>query len=1105
MTRLNFLQNRRLLTLILLGVTLLFGGLAVFLAIAINNRQVNPDDTSAATKCSRDSDCRGGQYCDTSTCPAAGYCVNNGSSLDPNDACPDDQCRTEDRGTKCGAEAGCPAGQGKTTRVRVCGGNEEDTSDKDCTPKTACQATPTGGGANGLNRCFTFEQSFPENGCADPSQKINVAVDCSGRCPSSPGASDGVGCIEVPGECGGAAPPLNTPAPIDTSSWPAGAKCRISVADIGKKCVEAEFKRSECDPKSAGHGQMCFCTGTTIGSDRGGWRFKSEVAYKPVTCGGSCDTPSTASGGTFNAAICGNDYYCEPDSIAPPPSVPEPSCISRCDASVNQEITTCNYPGQPPIEVGRRPKQCNPSCGETVKCEGSDLVNRDCQGEETGRIENYPPCLERRPLQTAVSCDGLTVTKNGQEIADGATINPGDVLTLNVNSNTPNGLGSRYAYSPDNGANYYVIDSGNQFNDQINPRQINFTIPANAQPGSTIKIASTVLFKIDPAGTRATQCANGNCETDTSNTIVACGGTNNVLFTRTATAAGNAGSINPSTGAITQEPVFYSAAAKATVEARLQAFCSDGGNCLKTFAIGNTPVVEPAVCTGITVLNSRTNQNCGTGNPASCGLRQGDPIEVTVEGSGNVVNYTLSVNENVLAPNATGQFGYTLPQSATNYTIVGNVTNGVTPAADNPACRNTYSFTPVPGVDKTIDATNSLNLTGGNVVTGSSEVEYDISITNTGNGILNNVLVVDRLSAYDPNNVVGGQPAPVTPFGDIIRADDLTRTTGTNSTPSPVAPQKVFNVSGSQVGSNNPGNTYTSAPFNTEQLTTVHWNRINALHPAETYTGSIRVDIGAFTGNPALRNTVCLYNDVNGNGEYDEGTDTPIECDEVDVFTQTPTFTIVKSASKESVGVGESLDYTLTLTNTSNAALDLNNLTVTDTLDPDYINGITVSNISNGGTRTNNVITWTGANLVAANGGNANLSATAPNNTLTLTFRITIDTDFFTANGPCSAQMSNVATSTSTTPEYGNTSPTIYITVTRVCTGTTPPPTGTLPPTGNATPYFIPVIGLAFLAGAVYFYRRNMMQRSAKVLETSAGSAPESGTDKLRSKIRMRK
>lgn len=44
-------DKRFIYTAILIVVTLIFGGIAVFLALSINNRAVNPDNTSAATVC----------------------------------------------------------------------------------------------------------------------------------------------------------------------------------------------------------------------------------------------------------------------------------------------------------------------------------------------------------------------------------------------------------------------------------------------------------------------------------------------------------------------------------------------------------------------------------------------------------------------------------------------------------------------------------------------------------------------------------------------------------------------------------------------------------------------------------------------------------------------------------------------------------------------------------------------------------------------------------------------------------------------------------------------------------------------------------------------
>lgn len=1120
MTRLNILKNRRLLTFVLLGVTLLFGGVAVFLAIAINNRNVNPDDTNAASYgcyvnpndpsdnnngdiCGKD--CNGDGSWDVSGTCSGGSCSGAGSCSDVGGS--KIKCRTQSGVT--------PADAGSSEQ---CGGDGKGSVEiwaDSCNPERGAEArnfkcdTPLGGGGGDtptkLTRCNVYPVSYPENGCANSSQTKYNAQDCL-KCPSSPLGTDGSGCIEAVGTCGGGDPVFDpnavTPTPADTTGWKyPNAACRYVTG--GGKCAKADFN-SSCNP---GVGQMCFCNGGTLLGKDDKYTYYSGITTGGLTCGASCDTPETASGGIFTAPECNNPYRCAAD-ITPTPTnvIPTPTCISTCDSSVNQRIVSCKYPSDSSYtEVSRTPENCGGgnTCTPTVKCEGTDLVTRNCSGTETGRQENYPPCLGGTgtppPIPVAVACYDMKVTRNGTALADNATVNPGDVLTLSISSSGTS-IGNRFSYDDGTGTTRVISGEGT-FNDHINPNTVTFTVPTNATPGAQIRVIGGGLYKFSEPGKLTSTCANNDCANDGQN-VVWCGTTVDP-YKRDLTNTAAIGAINPTTGAVTSVQGLYTGVAKSTIESQLQFSCSSSALCQKRFVVSNTP---PSACTNLTVTNTRTNQSCNGADKAACaniGVRQGDTLTATVTGTG-ATGYSMSASYVTEAnttstssfnTQASNSFSITIPSTTEikSANLVANTTNGVS-TVTSASCNLPFTFSSTPQIDKEINTANSVNLGAGNVVTSASEVEYDITVSNTGTAIKNNVIVVDRLSAFDPAN--GG--AAVNPaFGDIIQATDLSRTTGTLSTPSPVAPRAIFDASGTQIGSTNPGNTYTTG----QAVKTVEWNRITALHPTEAYTGKVRVDIGSFTNNPTLRNTVCLYNDTNNNGQYDTGTDTQIACDSVDVYTQTPTFTVEKTADVGTIEVGNPITYTIKVTNTSGSGLDLSNLTVTDTIDPDKIDSLSITDISNGGTLANNVITWSSANLISANGG----STLAADGTIDLTFNATPDETIFTSASECSTQMINNVEADSTTPDYTTTGSTVTVTVTRVCITATPNPSGTLPPTGTDTPLYLPIIGIGLVAaaGTVFIFQKKILRRGGKNLQKTMSS--ETPEQKLRSKIRMRK
>ncbi len=458
-----------------------------------------------------------------------------------------------------------------------------------------------------------------------------------------------------------------------------------------------------------------------------------------------------------------------------------------------------------------------------------------------------------------------------------------------------------------------------------------------------------------------------------------------------------------------------------------------------------TPTTPTSQCTNISITNMRNNQTCTNSNTQACSVRQGDTLNIQIQGI-NAVSYFINYayrtasNQNVtqsISPQSSNTFSLQIPNSVeiSNIQIDGYTSNGTINSTSN-NCRIGFSFSPQPRINKDIDQTNSVNLSTGNVVNSTSILEYDVSISNTGNAIMQNVIVRDRLIAHDNSgNVI------TPPFGDIIQATDLLRSGGTASDPSSVSPRRLLDENGNTIGSLNPGNNYTVS----QNVKGVEWNKIRVLAPGETYSGTVRVDISSYTGTPSLENEFCLYRDVNNNDQIDTG-DILIGCDEVIVRTAQPNFTISKQANRDTVNPGGTVNYTLTLTNVSSNPLDLSDMTVRDTLDQDAVNRITVSNIFNGGTISGNVITWTSQNLISANNNNPNL---APNSSIQLTYTITINQNYFPSRGICNDVMTNQARAISTNrTEQSNR---VNINIIGECATPEPPTPTDSPPPGTTT------------------------------------------------------
>lgn len=1132
MARINFLQNRRLVTLALLAITLIFGGIAVFLAVTINNRSLNPDVTSAKS-CSGDDDCTDpGSYCDRTSCPGRGFCCTGDCSKECG-------CKIVQE-TTC---SGCPAGQGRSKRIRKCPGKpDEDVSDSGCTAKSECQtpgntacprsAIPGCGSGNastgqscscvgtepptaanpsgqftgrqvcnstGWGGCIRADGSQPIGGtCPDGYKIINdtCVKDCNGTNST---------CACGTNVCSGSAGQTFTCVAgacqiANGDAWLGSGNCRFSATQTGS-CKHADFKG--CNPTE---GHMCWCEGpyTTVGNYTYG--SASNNKHSNTECGGSCVGKP---GGTYGDSICGNPYKCPAITTIPtvPVCNPQDYCLNNqrvkitCDANGNQVRTTT-------------PEQCS-TCPSTHRCIANTCQQEtlDCNGNVTGTEQNSG-CCRTTTVTPQLNCNGLTIKNGaGQVLQDGATINTGDTLTLTVDSTTAEKIASRYAFN--DGTKFRVIktqtagaNQANAYNDQLNPRTITFKVPSDLAGGTQVQFSSSNIFKIDANGKFVTTCAGGNCLTDPDVNIISCGAGGGTFHRAVLSPPLDVYDSSSGTAVITQSPNSYTAMGvgvqKIPNGASIQ--CIETNACHHNFVVANVPA---SACTGVTVTNTRTNATCNSTNPAACGLRQGDTINVAVAGSGNTTGYSMQTTAN---PGSTTQAFVTqasptfssikIPTDRTlqTFDITGYTTNGATAPVTSTACQIKFPFSTNPTVDKSINAAGSTGLSANNVVTTGSVVEYDVKVANEGTTLLQNVLVYDRLF-----NVVNGVvDVNAAPFGSIISAANLSRTPGTQSTPNPVTPKNGYPSNKIPfVGTPVAGGTFTDA----QGIKLVNWNPITAFYPAEGYSAKVRVQIDTYSGTPVLRNFVCLTVDANGNGIPDvtdtNGDGIPdtgeiTKCDYEDVNTSTPQFTITKTSSDSVATPGSNTTYTLVLKNTSASPLALSGVTVTDTFDSRYIGRVTVTP-ANGGQVTNNTIVWDGTDLIALNSGGAQLAAGA---SLTMTVQITYNANFFQPNDECVVIIDNSVVASSTSPNYTTPPSSVQISMNNPACAPTGTPVTTLPPTGVVPPVYIPLGGIALVLVGFFAVRKLKWFRNGGTSVEASQSDPISD---LRRKVKLRK
>ncbi|MFW5720215.1 MAG: hypothetical protein ACOCXT_04285 [Candidatus Dojkabacteria bacterium] len=587
-----------------------------------------------------------------------------------------------------------------------------------------------------------------------------------------------------------------------------------------------------------------------------------------------------------------------------------------------------------------------------------------------------------------VDCQQLSVTPlNG----DNATFNagqlvPGNTYRLDVTTGTPSRLGTRYAVKIGSGPWSVIANTigdgankGINFNDHYQPTYVDFTVPADLPPNTTIDFAGANVFKVDPVGTLTTQPGTDVPDNDSNSNVLVCGSSSPGMV-RTIDEGNPVTVIDPQTGGTFTNPHTYRIDEGRLNELRVS--CTPSSGCSKTYTLA----VDVPECTGLD-YNPKTN------------VKQGDTVSVTVAGE-NASTYKVVYSGGETEVNSTGTFNITIPTdtSRDSFDMVGYVgTDTPTITSDDAACKASLTFIPDTDVDKTINTSESTLVNDDTpIVDSSSTVVYDVVVSNGGTQMLQNVYVEDTLSAYKNDGT------SITPFGSITAATPLT-SPGPNSTPLSLA-------------------------VASQDATTVTWQKIDKFFPTEQYTGKVTADISDFNAadDPYLRNEVCIFVDNNGNASYDNGEFR--KCSHVDVYTSQPDLTVRKVAltldgdDAEVVEPGERFKYEITLTNTGTTDIDLSTVTVTDTFDENFIDTFDIftdSAVPAGATLTGNQIVWAAGTL------SGTLSA---GGTFNLSFELAPKDSFFEGKEVCSETVQN--TVQASTPGYKTPeSPPEYITV----------------------------------------------------------------------------
>ncbi|MFB2121502.1 gliding motility-associated C-terminal domain-containing protein, partial [Parapedobacter sp. 2B3] len=409
--------------------------------------------------------------------------------------------------------------------------------------------------------------------------------------------------------------------------------------------------------------------------------------------------------------------------------------------------------------------------------------------------------------------------------------------------------------------------------------------------------------------------------------------------------------------------------------AAMQSHIDNGSDIVNTFTFDAAELVSDASDDATTAITKDAAIHITKVADKATVTTAGETITytITVTNTGNVTlaNYTVtdvlfptwSGSIETLAPAATRTFEleYTVTQADIDN---GGVLNVASVKGGNPGDPEDEDEVEVPS-DKNPAITVSKTADKATVTTAGETITYTITVTNTGNMTLANYTVTDVLFPTWSGSIETLAPAATRTFEleyTVTQADidnggvlNVASVKGGNpgdpededevEVPSDKNPAITVSKTADKATVTTAGETitYTITVTNTGNVTLANYTVTDVLFP--TWSGSIETLAPAATRTFELEYTVTQA-DIDNGGVLNVASvkggnpGDPEDEDEVEVPSdKNPAITVSKTADKATVTTaGETITYTITVTNTGNVTLE--NYTVTDVLFPTWSGSI---------------------------------------------------------------------------------------------------------------------------------------------------------------------
>lgn len=265
---------------------------------------------------------------------------------------------------------------------------------------------------------------------------------------------------------------------------------------------------------------------------------------------------------------------------------------------------------------------------------------------------------------------------------------------------------------------------------------------------------------------------------------------------------------------------------------------------------------------------------------------------------------------------------------------------------NHPGVLQTWGIAPAAGV--TI-ADVGIQISAGQGRFGKKTTTFTLPVTGNNPGVhphftVNDVISQPTFTVSKTDNKTNANPGDILTYTIVV-----TNTSAVNATNVPVVDTLPADL------------TFVSASNGVYANNTVTWT-VGTINAGQSTTLTVQTIVK--TGTP---DGTVLLNSASAGGSVNVGTDTTIV--NVPVIVQ-PTFTVTKTDNRTTANIGDLLNYTITVTNTS--AVNATNVPVLDTLS----SYLTFVSAGNGGAYTGNNVTWTIPTLSAGASTTLTLQAT---------------------------------------------------------------------------------------------------------------------------------